>query len=178
MIAKSSSAVAYTVWLQKIVDTHVRKTWDQEPSAAEEERCNDLWNELDEQQQERLWGLSSDLNTLRDKETWIDSDWEPTTPEALARQREEALCDKDWDALLTSLRRPPRFLPRPQVDSLRGRAWMEMEHPEVALLFFDNAARLDPANESYRIASMECLEAMSAWEGLVQQVRQTREAVK
>ncbi|MGH7140217.1 MAG: hypothetical protein ACREHD_31145, partial [Pirellulales bacterium] len=122
----SSAAVAYAVWLQKIVDAHIRQTWDIERSGfeeAEDERFNDLWRELDETQQERLWGLSSDLNTLRDKETWVEADWPPMTKEALAREQAEAFRNKEWDRLLTALRRPPHFLPRARIDDIRGRAW-------------------------------------------------------
>ncbi|OYV89906.1 MAG: hypothetical protein B7Z73_06505 [Planctomycetia bacterium 21-64-5] len=171
MIASTNSAVIYAVWLQKIVDAHVRKTWDEERSdleAEEDDRFNDLWRDLDECQQDRLWGLSSDLNTLRDRETWVDADWPPMTPKALAHEQAEAFHNKEWDRLLTSLRRPPRFLPRARVDYMRGRAWMEMGHPEIGLLFLDNAARLEPENPTYPMLVLECLKAMSAWEELRQ----------
>jgi tetratricopeptide (TPR) repeat protein len=171
MIAKTIAAVVYSVWLQKIIDAHVRKTWDTDRSDADEkedERFNNLWRELQEQQQQRLWGLSSDLNTLRDRETWIDTDWKPMTEQALAREQADAFHNKDWDRLLVNLRRPPRFLPRSQVDDMRGRAWLAMGHPEVALLFFDNAARLDPSNVTCHLMSLECLKAISDWEVLLQ----------
>lgn len=129
MIASASAAMVYAVWLQKIVDAQVRKTWDAERSdfdEQEDDRFNNLWRDLDERQQERLWGLSSDLNTLRDRETWVEADWEPMTPKALAR------------------------------------------HPEVGLLFIDNAARLEPENATYLALALECLKAMSAWEELRQ----------
>jgi len=46
---------------------------------------------------------------------------------------------------------------------LRGRAWQEMGHPEVAVLFLDNATRLEPENSMYGVLALECLKAMQDW---------------
>jgi tetratricopeptide (TPR) repeat protein len=157
---------SYSMWLKRILDVHVAQSWDAESTAVherEEEELNDVWTEIDDQQKERLWGLSSDLNSLRDRETWVESDWPPMTKEELARAQAGAFDRKRWDEFLQQLRRPPRFLPRNIVDYLRGRAWMEMGHPEVALLFFDNAKRLEPRNTNYCVLALECLRAMQDW---------------
>jgi tetratricopeptide (TPR) repeat protein len=89
------------------------------------------------------------------------------TKQELRRAQAEAFQRKQWDELLEHLRRPPRFLPQHAVDYLRGRAWKEMGHPEVALLFFDNAARLESANSNYRVLALECLNAMQDWPELL-----------
>jgi hypothetical protein len=166
MIARTSQSISYSMWLKRILDVHTAQSWDAESSVVrerEEEELNDLWTEIDEQQKERLWGLSSDLNSLRDREAWIESDWPSMTEEELGLARNEAFARKQWDRFLGHLRRPSRFLPQHAVDYLRGRAWMEMGHPEVALLFFDNAARLEPGNTNYRVLALECLKAMQDW---------------
>ncbi len=78
MIVRTGPAVSYSIWLKKILDTHTSQAWDSEPIDVQErqdEELNDLWSEIDECQKQRLWGLSSDLNTLRDRETWVESDW-------------------------------------------------------------------------------------------------------
>lgn len=166
MIARTSPSVSYSMWLKRILDLHVAQSWDAASTGVherEEDELNDLWTEIDDQQKERLWGLSSDLNSLRDRETWVESDWPPMTKEELARAQSDAFHCKRWDEFLQHLRRPPRFLPRNIVDYLRGRAWMEMGHPEVALLFFDNAKRLNPENANYCVLALECLKAMQDW---------------
>jgi len=153
------------------LDAHAFRAWDADATEVrerEDEELNEVWAEIDECHKQRLWGLAADLNTLRDRETWVESDWPPMTKEELGRAQTEAFQRKRWDAFLEYLRRPPRFLPRHMVDYLRGRAWLEMGHPEVAVLFFDNAARLEPANTSYSVLALECLKAMENWPAVLQ----------
>ena len=145
MTVKTSSSVSYSMWLKRILDAHSAQSWNTEPmdiQEREDDELNDLWTEIDDRQRQRLWGLSSDLNSLRNRETFVDSDWPPMTRAELAEAQRAAFEGKDWDKLLEFLRRPPRFHSRDTVDYLRGRAWQEMGHPEVAVLFFDNASRL------------------------------------
>lgn len=166
MIVRTSPSVSYSMWLKRILDAHASRAWDAEATVVrerEDEELNDVWTEINDYHKQRLWGLSADLNTLRDRETWVESDWPPMTKEELGRAQTEAFQRKKWDAFLECLRRPPRFLPRVRVDLLRGRAWMEMGHPEVALLFFDNAERLEPGNPIYGVLALECLKAVQDW---------------
>ncbi len=147
MTLKTSPSVSSSMWLTRILDTHRTRGWETEPTDIqdrEDDELNDLWTEIDDRQKQRLWGLSSDLNSLRDRETCVESDWPPMTRKELAEAQRAAFQTKDWDMLLEYLRRPPRFQSRDTVDYLRGRAWQEMGHPEVAVLFFDNARRLGP----------------------------------
>ena len=156
----------YLMWLNRIVESHLKRDWDQYQTAADEEKeewFNDHWRELAETHRHRLWGLSADLNTLHDKETYVERDWTPMTEDELRRQQSEAFAKKDWDRLLDSLRRPPRFRPREDTDYARGRAWMELGHPEVALLFFDNASRLNPRNLAFPSLALECLKLIPDW---------------
>ena len=110
MIARTSQSISYSMWLKRILDVHTAQSWDAESSVVrerEEEELNDLWTEIDEQQKERLWGLSSDLNSLRDREAWVESDWPPMTEEELGLARNEAYARKQWDKFLEHLRRRP-----------------------------------------------------------------------
>ncbi len=87
------SSVSYSMWLKRILDVHTAQSWDMESTEVrelEEEELNDLWTEIDDSQKERLWGLSSDLNSLRDRETWVESDWPLMTKEGLERAQAEA----------------------------------------------------------------------------------------
>lgn len=170
MIARITPSVSYSMWLKRILDTHLSRAWGAEPTEnreREDEELNEVWTEIDDCQKQRLWGLSSDLNTLRDREKWVESDWPPMTKEELGQAQTEAFQRKQWDKFLEYLRRPPRFLPQNMVDYLRGRAWREMGHPEVALLFFDNAARLEPRNTTYPVLALDCLKTMQDWPELL-----------
>ncbi len=166
MILKKTPSATYSQWLANIVETHKSQSWNKQLTEADEqkeEELNGLWAELDDAQKQRLWGLSADLYTLRDQEKWVDSDWPPMSEEELGRAQAEAFHAEEWDRLLELLRRPPRFRPRPTVDYMRAQAWREMGHPEVALLFLDNATRLDPANAMYAEVALGCLMAVQDW---------------
>lgn len=170
MIARTMPSVSYAMWLKRILDAHISQTWDAEPTGDREradEELEDVWTDISDQHKQRLWGLSLDLNSLRDQEKWVESDWPPMTKEELGRAQTNAFQRKQWDKLLECLRRPPRFLPQNMVDYLRGRAWMEMGHPEVALVFFDNASRLEVGNSTYQVLALECLKTIQDWPELL-----------
>ena len=104
---------------------------------ATDEELNDLWAELDDAEKHRIWGLSSDLNTLRDGEKWVDSDWPPMTEEELGRAQWEAFHAEEWDKLLELLRRPPRFarrLPWITCAAGLGRRWGIRKSPCYSLI--------------------------------------------
>ena len=68
----------FRMWLQRIVDTHRAQAWNlpqTEQDEEESERFNELWQEMGAKYQHRLWGLSADLCSLRDNETFADADW-------------------------------------------------------------------------------------------------------
>jgi len=165
---------AYLRWLQYTVDIHRRQAWKLEQDSAELEELQDLWELIPDKLQDRLWGLSADLYSLVDNEKFVDSDWPSISQEQLGELQQLALKDKKWDELLELLRRPPRFLKRDQVACLRARAWEGLGHPEIALLFFDNAVRLDPDNDVYHVLVMNCLEKIGNWEATMQRVAKYR----
>ncbi|MBA4017560.1 MAG: hypothetical protein C0483_10345 [Pirellula sp.] len=158
-------AVLYKLWLNRIVKSHVERSWDRPDeyaSEAEDEWLHDHWMDLEETIRQRVCGLSADLHSLRDQEKLV-LDGQQRTKQQLATQTELAFRRRDWDRLLTLLRTPPRFQPQAMVDYLRGRAWMELGEPSVALLFFDNAARLDPESLAYPSLALECLKSIPNW---------------
>ncbi len=168
----------FRMWLQRIVDTHRAQAWNlpqTEQDEEESERFNELWQEMGAKYQHRLWGLSADLCSLRDNETFADADWAPITVEELQREQSAAFQLEDWDRLLDSLRRAPRFRPREDADYARGRAWMAMGHPEVALLFFDNASRLKPDNLAFPSLALECLKTVADWPNALARAEQYRQ---
>ena len=169
----------YSMWLERILENHRTQAWNR-PLTAEEESADewyhDHWEEMTEQQRLRLWGLSADLNSLDDNERFVDSDWPPATEEQLRGEQAVAFASGDWDKLLDSLRRPPRFRPRGDIDYARGRAWMELGHPDVAVLFFDNASRLSPNNLAYPSLALECLKLIPDWPKALARAEQYRQA--
>ena len=157
----------YRLWLDRIVKTHLDARWDApstEESEAEDDWFHDQWLQLADDQRRRLCGLSADLHSLRDQEKLTAPDGPPRTEQQLASETQQALLHRDWDRVLSLLRVPPRFQPQAVVDYLRGRAWMGSGEPQVALLFFDNAARRDPSNLAYPSLALECLNAIPDWQ--------------
>jgi len=79
--------------------------------------------------------------------TWL----EPRLMEAWRRQ--------DWDAFLALLRigPDPDYLPPARVAYLRGRGWEHYGHHDIAALFFDYAAKLNPEEATYPVMPMEAL---------------------
>lgn len=97
MTVKTSPSVSYSMWLKRILDAHSAQSWNTEPTdiqEREDDELNDLWTEIDDRQRQRLWGLSSDLNSLRDRETLVESDWPPMTRKELAHGPERCLPGK------------------------------------------------------------------------------------
>lgn len=134
--------LTYLAWVRHIVDTHRTRAWDGNRTPqqeTEEERLNELWDDLDDTQHQRLWGLSADLNTLRDNEVVIASDWPPMSKAALTEALQAALDRQQWDQVLELLRRPPQVMPRDERDALRGNCWAGLGHQDVAALFAENA---------------------------------------
>ena len=141
----TDNRMTYLAWVLHIVDAHRTQAWDgtrTPQQEAEEERLNELWDDLDDAEHQRLWGLSADLNSLRDNEVVIASDWPPMSEAALTEALHSALEKKQWDQALELLRRPPHVLPRDERDALRGECWGGLGHQDVASLFAENAVRL------------------------------------
>ncbi len=49
MIARITPSVSYSMWLKRILDTHMSQAWDAEPTdnrQREDEELNDVWTEI------------------------------------------------------------------------------------------------------------------------------------
>jgi tetratricopeptide (TPR) repeat protein len=115
----------------------------------------DSWRLLTAEEVARLDGLSADLYMLTEEEFFVKTDPAERTRARLGPRLRTAWQRRDWDEVLALLRTDPDFLDRAQLAYLRGRCWAEFGHHDVALLFFDYAARLKPENVSYQMLALE-----------------------
>lgn len=161
IINRPHERMIYSIWLNRILDAHVRKAWNHSNSLAEEKEEDELidqWDELDESLRIRLYGLSADLETLHDNDRPHNADdLDETSVEDIDSARQAAYEGEDWDRFLELLRLPPRNLGQAEIDYLRGLAWTKLGHHEVALWFFKNSTRLDPNATDTVAKYLECL---------------------
>jgi tetratricopeptide (TPR) repeat protein len=155
MIAKTSPSVSYSIWLKRILDVHAAQSWDAESTEVlerEEDELNDLWTEIDDQQKERLWGLSSDLHTLHDRETWVESDWPSMTKQDQQHYYHEALRTVDGgfarlgpsDCELASV--------LAGAYATKSLCLAHMDRPDESLRVLDEAVQRFPENTTLLIA--------------------------
>lgn len=107
------------------------------------------WYKLSEEETKRLRGLSADLYMLQDEEVYETYEG---THEELRSALSEALSRSDCEAILSLLRKGPRFLKPAHVAGLRGRCYAALGHLETGLLFTRYAAEREPeqaANHLY-----------------------------
>jgi hypothetical protein len=113
------------------------------------------WGKVTPAEADRLNGLSADLYMLTGEEIFAKAAPAERTREGLGPRLRAAWERRDWDEVLTLLRTGPDFLDPAQLAYLRGRCWAELGHHDVALLFYDFAARLKPNNVSYQVLALE-----------------------
>src|SRR5262249_13774885 len=63
----------------------------------------------------------------------------------------------EWDRALELLRRWGKFVPPPLLSYLRARIWEDAGDKPVAVVFFEHACRLDPANENFQAMYLNTL---------------------
>src|SRR5437660_4175123 len=102
------------------------------------------WGFITEDEAKRLNGLSADLYQLTNEEIYARVDPVERTRERLEPRLRAAWERQGWDEVLALLRTGPEYLRQDQIAYLRGRCWTELGHPEIALLFYDYAARTNP----------------------------------
>jgi hypothetical protein len=149
-VPNESSSMNHMAWISHIVDVHQGQSWGTvrtQEQASQENSLNEQWENLEEVWRQRIWGLSADLNTLRDNEVVWVSDWPPMSEAALhgvdfcpTFMVQSAIDNEDWDSALEYLRH--HVIPRDERDVLRGRCWAGLGHEDVAQLFIENAERL------------------------------------
>jgi tetratricopeptide (TPR) repeat protein len=122
------------------------KDQDLETESIEEEMGR-LWDRFDAIQQRSLSGLGSDLSWVRRR---FQAAPRGRRAEDVTSQDLKALVEarelSDWHALLHHLRVCSAKLLPFQVAYLRGLAWSAVGFPNLAAVFYDAAAGLEPSN--------------------------------
>ena len=123
------------------------------------EQLADLWTLLGSGEQDLLQGLSVDLYTLGGNEPPLPPGVHASerSLERLAPRIKSAYEHQDWTQLLALCRLHPEFVPKDRRAYLRARCWQSLGHPDLAVLFFDDASRLNPANVNYPAFTLEAL---------------------
>lgn len=130
---------------------------DETPEAdAVRDSLDQPWYLLSEVEKERITGLSEDLYSLSDP---------PKPPLAMNPQAQTKLMEADesrqageWDQALGLLRRWGRYVDPALLSYLRGGIWFQAGDYATAALFFEHAAKLEPANGSYASLHLHSLE--------------------
>ena len=120
-----------------------------------EEEMTQLWNRLDETQRRSLSGLGSDLNWVRRGRQLAPR---CRRPEEVTHHEFQALVkardSSDWHGLLHHLRLCAPKATLFQLAYLRASAWASFEIPQVASVFYDVAAELEPSNGSIALLAL------------------------
>lgn len=114
------------------------------------------WHALTEIERRRARGLSEDLYSITEPAPAVL----PMNPQAAARFNDavEARQRGDWDRALELLRRWGAYVAPALVSYLRGTIWMEAGDPHTAVLFYENAWKLQPDNGNYLAIFLDALE--------------------
>jgi hypothetical protein len=146
----------------------------EEAEALREESLHP-WTKLNEQEMDRVNGLSADLYMLENNEIYERVKPEERSRERLGPRLQAAWDRQDWDEVLAWLRTGPDFLNQDLIAYLRGRCWQEMGHHDVALLFFEYAAKRDPQNVNYQMMVIEELVQLGHLQDILQRANAFRE---
>jgi tetratricopeptide (TPR) repeat protein len=122
---------------------------DESPEAeAIRDSLDDIWEVLSQEERQRAAGLSEDLYSISEPESVGSREM---NPQAQSRFNDalEARQRGDWDTALSLLRRWGKHVDTALLSYLRGSIWLEAGDPETAVLFFENASRLEPENGRY-----------------------------
>lgn len=119
------------------------------------------WRKLTPEELKLTDGLAIDLPyTDEDGSVPRSAGCDPCSAVASAGDHQliqSALQSGDWDRVLTIIRENESQITTSQAAALRGIAWDRLGHPEVAALFFEEAARLEPNDLNCLIAYLRSL---------------------
>lgn len=117
---------------------------------------DEAWFELEEEQQDIINGLSSDL---LDMQKVVEEPKMEVVPPAPQGVFEAFALMHDGKAIeaLDLLRKNKQFKPFSRICYFRGRCWEALREPRTALVFFRHAHRLAPYNEEYEAAELGAL---------------------
>jgi tetratricopeptide (TPR) repeat protein len=146
-----STSQSYLQYIRGLRELHAltMSGRDESPEAdAIRDGMDHPWYDLSEIERGRIDGLSEDLYSISDspKEPLLQN---PQVQRKL-NEAEEAWRAGEWDQALEILRRWSSYIDPSVLSSRRGLLWQAAGDNETAALFFDHAARLDPANGNYK----------------------------
>ncbi len=132
---------------------------DTEEADTVREQVYPSWGQLTPAEMDRVNALSADLYMLDGTEVVQVGEAKQRSREWLAPQLMAAWNQQDWGTILALLRTgpDPEYLPRDRVAYFRGRGWAHFGHPDIAVLFFDYAAKLNPNDVGHQVSAMEAL---------------------
>lgn len=139
--------------------THHRLLSEGEDEADEtvavEYEMTELWGRLDAVQRRSLSGLGSDLNWVRRRSSPPPRGRKPedvTTQDS--QSLDKVTKDSDWHGVLHHLRICGPLIPPFELAHRRAFAWVAVEMPPVAGVFYDFAAGLEPSNGSIAVLAL------------------------
>ncbi len=150
MFAQNPAYVAYESLLKRLHRLITEGKEDSEEAEAIREAMGMPFLHLKKEEKERLNHLSSDLYQLQGDEVY-----EPVTDPAVRTETfmrdavNEAHAHKDWEKLLSLLRKGPDYLAPHQLAFLRANAYGNLGHTDTALLFMQYASEKEPQNAFY-----------------------------
>lgn len=145
----------YVRFILRMYELFDQGKFESEEADLAREQIEGAWDALSKVQQTRLRGLSLDLNYIREaKRSSKGPEQRGSDKLAAARNSMES---GDPDKALELLRAFQDDIHAPLLSFLRGRIWLELEFPQVALEFHRDAWRLDEANQELQKVYLQVL---------------------
>lgn len=134
---------------------------DEEAADRIREAMDAPWHRLSPAEMARIRGLSADLYTLG--EALSVATTASPIPFQAAEDLQAAWNAGEWDQVLVRLR-GCSFLPADKLAYYRGICWMELGDFDTAMLFFQEAYRLNPSNGQHAVAFINALVRLERFE--------------
>jgi hypothetical protein len=134
---------------------------DSSDADAIRDATDEPWQALSDVERKRASGLSEDLYSITEsageRALAITQEAQAGLNEAIRAQEAG-----DWDRALELLRRWGNHVAPAILSSLRGSIWLAAGDPEMAALFFEHAAKLQPDEGYYRALYVHALHGAEA----------------
>jgi len=116
------------------------------------------WHALTVAEKERVQGLSADLFEISEPTGGVAQGTNPQAQKNLTEAL-EAKQRGEWERTLELLRRWGKHIAPALVSYLRGGIWVKAGYPEIGVVFYEHAAKLDPDNANYAGLVLNALES-------------------